>query len=49
MPERFAAKGRDGKTDIWGVMHFPANLDRSRKYPVIEKIYAGSHGQYVPK
>jgi dipeptidyl-peptidase-4 len=49
MPVRFTAKGRDGKTDIWGVIHLPGNLDPSRKYPVIEKIYAGPHGQYVPK
>ncbi|MCP4847812.1 MAG: prolyl oligopeptidase family serine peptidase [Verrucomicrobiaceae bacterium] len=49
MPQRFTAKGRDGKTDIWGVIHFPSNLDPSRTYPVIEKIYAGPHGQYVPK
>ncbi len=49
MPERFTAKARDGKTDIWGIIHRPANLDPSRNYPVIEKIYAGPHGQYVPK
>ena len=49
MPERFVAKGRDGKTDIWGVIHRPSRLDPSRKYPVVEKIYAGPHGHYVPK
>lgn len=49
MPERFVAKGRDGKTDIWGVIHRPSNLDLTKRYPVIEKIYAGPHGQYVPK
>ena len=49
MPVRFTAKARDGMTDIWGIIHLPSNLDPSRKYPVIEKIYAGPHGHYVPK
>jgi dipeptidyl aminopeptidase/acylaminoacyl peptidase len=49
MPERFTTKGRDGQTDIWGIIHRPGNLDPSKSYPVIEKIYAGPHGQYVPK
>ncbi|MFG0319476.1 MAG: DPP IV N-terminal domain-containing protein, partial [Planctomycetota bacterium JB042] len=48
LPERFVAKGRDGKTDIWGVIHRPSNFDANRTYPVIEKIYAGPHGQHVP-
>jgi len=48
-PERFAAKGRDGKTDIHGVIFRPTNLDSTRKYPVIEAIYAGPHGAHVPK
>ncbi|MFU8829116.1 MAG: DPP IV N-terminal domain-containing protein, partial [Phycisphaerales bacterium] len=48
-PERFAAKGRDGETAIWGLIHRPTNFDASKKYPVIESIYAGPHGQHVPK
>ena len=48
-PERFVAKGRDGKTDIYGVIYRPSNFDPNRKYPVIEKIYAGPHGSFVPK
>ena len=47
--EVFVAKGRDGKTDIWGIICRPKNLDRARKYPVIEQIYAGPQGSYVPK
>ena len=27
----------------------PSNFDASRKYPVIENIYAGPHGSHVPK
>ena len=49
MPEPFVAKGRDGKTDIWGVIFRPMKLDESKKYPVIETIYAGPHGSFVPK
>ena len=48
-PEVFVAKGRDGKTDIWGVIHRPKNLDASKKYPILESIYNGPQGAYVPK
>ena len=48
-PEPFVAKGRDGRTDIYGVIFRPTTFDPSRKYPVIENIYAGPHGSFVPK
>ncbi len=48
-PEVFVTKGRDGKTDIWGVIIRPTNFDPSKKYPVIENIYAGPQGSFVPK
>ena len=48
-PEVFVAKGRDGTTDIWGVIVRPTNFDPARKYPVIENIYAGPQGSFVPK
>jgi dipeptidyl-peptidase 4 len=48
-PERSSAKGRDGVTDIYGVIYRPSNFDASKKYPVIEEIYAGPHDQFVPK
>jgi dienelactone hydrolase len=48
-PEVFSAKGRDGKTDIWGVIWWPANMEPGRKYPVVETIYAGPQGSFVPK
>jgi dipeptidyl aminopeptidase/acylaminoacyl peptidase len=48
-PEVFSAMGRDGKTDIWGVIVRPTNFDPSRRYPVIEYIYAGPHSAFVPK
>jgi dipeptidyl aminopeptidase/acylaminoacyl peptidase len=47
--EVFSAKGRDGKTEIWGVIARPKNFDPEKKYPVIESIYAGPQGSFVPK
>jgi dienelactone hydrolase len=48
-PESFVARGRDGKTDIWGVIFRPKDFDPKKKYPVLEQIYAGPQGAYVPK
>ena len=48
-PEVFTAKGRDGKTDIWGVIIRPTTFDSSKKYPIIENIYAGPQDSFVPK
>ena len=48
-PEVFVAKGRDGKTDMWGIIQRPTNFDPNRKYPVIEYIYAGPGDAYTPK
>lgn len=49
MPEVFSAKGRDGITDIWGMIIRPTNFDPSKKYPIVEYIYAGPHDSHVPK
>jgi dipeptidyl aminopeptidase/acylaminoacyl peptidase len=48
-PEVFVAKGRDGSTDIHGVIVRPTNFDPARKYAVIENIYAGPQNSFVPK
>ncbi|HTL54930.1 MAG TPA: prolyl oligopeptidase family serine peptidase [Candidatus Limnocylindrales bacterium] len=48
-PEVFVAKGRDGQTDIWGIICRPRDLDPNKKYPVLEQIYAGPQGSFVPK
>jgi dipeptidyl-peptidase 4 len=48
-PERFVAKGRDGKTDIHGFIIRPTNFDPAKKYPVLEDIYAGPHDHHVRK
>ena len=49
MPEVFVSKGRDNTTDIWGIIIRPTNFDPAKKYPVIENIYAGPQGSFVPK
>jgi dipeptidyl aminopeptidase/acylaminoacyl peptidase len=48
-PQVFTAKGRDGLTDIWGIIIRPMNFDKSKKYPVIENIYAGPQDSFAPK
>ena len=49
MPEPFKTTDRNGRHAIWGVIHRPRNFDAARTYPVVEKIYAGPHGSFVPK
>jgi dipeptidyl aminopeptidase/acylaminoacyl peptidase len=48
-PEPFTAAGRDGKTPIYGVIYRPTNFDPDKRYPVVEEIYAGPQGSFVPK
>lgn len=48
-PQRFVAKGRDGRTDIHGLIIRPLHCDVRRKYAVIEDIYAGPQDHHVPK
>ncbi|MGB6219768.1 DPP IV N-terminal domain-containing protein, partial [Haloferula sp.] len=48
-PERLVAKGRDGETDIYGIIIRPTNHDPSKSYPILEDIYAGPHSAFVPK
>ncbi len=49
LPQHFVAKGRDGETDIYGMLILPPGFDPNRKYPVLEEIYAGPHSAHVPK
>ena len=49
IPEQFVAKGRDGETDIYGVIYRPTTFDPNNTYPIIEQIYAGPHGHFVQK
>ncbi len=40
-PTPITVKARDGKTDLYGLMYLPTNLDRGRKYPIVNHIYPG--------
>ncbi len=48
-PERFKVKGRDGKTDLYGVIFRPTNFDPAIKYPVIDATYSGPQAVRTPK
>ena len=40
-PISITMKGRDGKTDIYGLMFRPTNFDSTKKYPIINNAYPG--------
>lgn len=40
-PMPITVKARDGVTDLYGLMYQPANLDTTKKYPIINHIYPG--------
>jgi len=40
-PIPITVKARDGKTDLYGIMFEPTNLDPQKKYPIIDHIYPG--------
>ena len=40
-PTPIRMKGRDGTTDIYGLMYTPSTLDSTRKYPIVNHIYPG--------
>ncbi|MES2419377.1 MAG: DPP IV N-terminal domain-containing protein, partial [Bacteroidota bacterium] len=46
-PTPVTLKAHDGKTDIYGLVFTPTNMDPQRKYPVIDYIYPGPQGGSV--
>jgi dipeptidyl-peptidase 4 len=48
-PMTFTAKGRDGVTDIYGVVYQPENFNPRKKYPIIDYTYTGPHTSITPK
>jgi dipeptidyl aminopeptidase/acylaminoacyl peptidase len=40
-PIAITVKARDGKTDLYGQMFVPTNLDPARKYPIVNNAYPG--------
>ncbi|HKW65249.1 MAG TPA: DPP IV N-terminal domain-containing protein [Candidatus Acidoferrum sp.] len=48
-PEPFHGKAKDGTTDLYGLIWKPSNFDSSKKYPIVEQVYTGPQGFFVPK
>lgn len=48
-PQPFEGKATDNTTDLYGLIWHPSNFDSSKKYPVIEYVYTGPQGFFVPK
>src|SRR5207342_3610309 len=40
-PEPTVAKARGGKTDLYGMLFKPSNVDPNKKYPIISYVYPG--------
>ena len=43
-PTPITVKDRNGKWDLYGLMFTPTNLDKAKKYPVVNYIYPGPQG-----
>jgi dipeptidyl-peptidase 4 len=39
--ERFRFLAADGKTELYGNLHFPGDFDPSKRYPLVVSVYAG--------
>ena len=48
-PEPFQGRASDGSADIYGLIWRPSNFDPAKKYPIIEQVYTGPQGFFVPK
>jgi dipeptidyl aminopeptidase/acylaminoacyl peptidase len=46
-PKPVTVKAADGKTDLYGLLFTPSNLDSTKKYPIIDYIYPGPQGGSV--
>lgn len=46
-PEPITVKGRDGTTDLYGLLFKPTTLDPKKKYPIVNRIYPGPQGGSV--
>jgi dipeptidyl-peptidase-4 len=40
-PQPITVKARDGKTDLYGLLYRPTQLDSTKKYPIVNHIYPG--------
>jgi dipeptidyl aminopeptidase/acylaminoacyl peptidase len=46
-PTPITVKAADGKTDLYGLMFTPSNIDPKMKYPIVDYIYPGPQGGSV--
>jgi dipeptidyl aminopeptidase/acylaminoacyl peptidase len=46
-PTPIVVKARDGRTDLYGLLFTPTQLDSTRKYPIVNYIYPGPWGSSV--
>ena len=42
-PEPFTVLARDGKTPLHGLLYKPVNFDKTKRYAVVQHMYAGPH------
>jgi YD repeat-containing protein len=40
-PKQFTVTAADRRTELWGVMYFPADFDPGLRYPFVEYVYGG--------
>lgn len=48
-PEVVSFKAADGKTDLYGVVYTPFEIEEGRKYPIISSVYPGPQMDLVPQ
>lgn len=48
-PTLVKVKAKDGKTDLYGVMYTPSNIDLNKKYPIISNVYPGPQDDQIPR
>ncbi len=47
-PIPFEGKAADGKTNLYGIIVRPTDFNPHKKYPILENIYPGPQGHFVP-
>lgn len=48
-PKRVKLKAADNKTDLYGLMYTPTNMDPAKKYPIISNVYPGPQDDQLPR
>jgi len=48
-PIPFEGKATDNSTNLYGLIVRPSNFDSAKKYPIVEQVYTGPQGFFVPK